>query len=63
MCLTDTSSEVDIHINDYLVTSEFARFADSAAKVPRQDVKQVSRQSKLLTGTKIVYTKHTYIFR
>ena len=36
VCLTDTTGEIDIHINDYLVTSEFAVFADSSAQVPRQ---------------------------
>ena len=37
MCLTDTSGTIDLHVNDYLVSSGFAKFAESAKDVPTQD--------------------------
>ena len=41
MCLTDTSGTIDLHVNDYLVSSGFAQFAESAKDVPTQDLEQV----------------------
>ena len=40
MCLTDTSGAIDMHINDFLVISDLAEFAESAKDVPTQDLEQ-----------------------